>query len=182
MTTKREIEDLLTAYDRSIGMGNMKMAGRTFPQIIRALMTFVEERTPADTTEYDGKKYPFLEREIVAPEPKVDLNPPPCAPCDVSIPNNPDLIEEFKKDIVGSVEAPDGSGREIKYVVEAGLAEKAEAELGIDVEAEVKEALTEVAAEEVALEAAAVETPPVVEAEVAPAPKAPKKSKTDSES
>ena len=45
MTTKENLEEMCSAYEKWVGMGNMKMAGRLLPQMIRALVTYVEEKS-----------------------------------------------------------------------------------------------------------------------------------------
>jgi hypothetical protein len=170
MTSKTELDELLKNYERAIGMGNMKVAGRTLPQIIHALVAFVEERTPTymerrvfhidvdDMSPEVAKAHldEIMEdmkskKVIELPADLVSPTEPPCEPCDMSITDNPELIEEFKAPTKGSVEAPDGSGRKADYVIEAGLAEKAKKD-GIDLVAEVENALKADIAKEIELE------------------------------
>ena len=98
MTTKKELNDLLSAYESYIGGGNMKQAGRTLPKIIHALVQFVEERTPDIVTEYDTSSAPLGNMKPDKAKAFFDAyrNPEPCEPCDVSIPDNDALIEDFK--------------------------------------------------------------------------------------
>ena len=97
MTTKKELNDLLSAYESYIGGGNMKQAGRTLPKIIHALVQFVEERTPDIVTEYDNKStLGNMQPEKAKAFFDAYRNPEPCTPCDVSIPDNKDLISDFK--------------------------------------------------------------------------------------
>lgn len=98
MTTKKELNDLLSAYESYIGGGNMKQAGRTLPKIIQALVQFVEERTPDIATEYDNSSAPLGNMKPDKAKAFFDAyrNPEPCAPCDVSIPDNEQLIDDFK--------------------------------------------------------------------------------------
>ena len=179
MTTRSELDALLGAYDNYIGTGNMKQAGRTLPKIIRALVTFVEERTPDHVEPEIVPAAPVVVGKIIEEafggvERRtfmVDVGDTPpekvkevleaakaeffaegatCPPCDVSIPNNPDLIDEFKTPVVETADA----------VVEAAEVDGPEEETKAD----------EAAAAE------AVETSPVTET-IAPAPKTPKKPK-----
>lgn len=168
MTTRTELNALLAAYENYIGTGNMKQAGRTLPKIIHALVTFVEERTP-DHIE--------AEPELAAP-----AAPPPCAPCDVSIPNNPSLIEAFKTGVEHAIEHAAEIVHEAEAAVEALVVPKEETEEETPAEKSEEETppaadpAAEKPADETEAETPSSETPPVEEA-TAPAPKTPKKPK-----
>jgi hypothetical protein len=223
MTTRTHIDALLAKYENSIGTGNMKMAGRTLPLIIRALVAFVEERTP-DHVEVDDE--PLIQQALVAPERrslKVEIahNAPPeavaeaieiiksefaapCAPCDVSIPNNPELIEDFKAltpesqaTVERMLEISEDTAKKIRDVVGDLNVDLDEPIVGeVDLAHQDSEALAHLkaAAEEAKIDlgedvtdlpddefieklAETKEEPPVVEA-TAPAPKTPKKPKS----
>lgn len=66
MTTKLQIEELLTAYERATGMGSSKTAHRILPEIVRALVEYVEEvtagPTDADIAFFQGKLEAAVER------------------------------------------------------------------------------------------------------------------------
>jgi hypothetical protein len=172
MTTRAKINTLLSVYENYIGTGNMKQAGRTLPKIVHALMEFVENY---DTMRKQERQVytmdnipPDLAQDILAgldelrapraddePE-KLFESPAPCVQCDVSIPNNPDLIEEFKNPL-------------------EAVAEKATELVGdmeVDLEEEIKGDvdLTETPEPE-------VETSAEVKEVTVPAPKTPKKPK-----
>ena len=82
MTNRTELDTLLGAYETYVGMGNLKMAGRTLPKIIRTLVAVIDERPPEPEPE---QKVHHVDQSASEP----------CAPCDVSVANNASLIEEF---------------------------------------------------------------------------------------
>jgi hypothetical protein len=76
MTTKTELDNLLAAYERANNRGSVKEAGRVLPQIIRAIVDFVENPgVPyVDKTLWTKEEVRELAESVFAP--------PPCAPCD----------------------------------------------------------------------------------------------------
>ncbi len=90
MKKRKELNRLLDTYETHIGTGSMKQAGRLLPVIIRKLVEIVDDATSsaAEVAEHNVPTKAYVEQQQ------------PCAPCDVSIPNNPDLIEEFKTESI----------------------------------------------------------------------------------
>lgn len=66
MTTKLQIDELLVAYERATGMGSVKAAHKLLPEIVRALVNYVEEvtagPTDADIAFFQGKLEAAVER------------------------------------------------------------------------------------------------------------------------
>jgi hypothetical protein len=160
--TRTELETLITQYENQVGRGKMDNAALTLAEIIRSLA------------------------DVILPQ-EAKLNPPPCAPCDVSIPNNPVLIDQFKSTI--SVDVPEAEPvvepvvepePVIEPVIEAPAEPVVEVETVIEAPVEETADSTVDAADEEPTEEAAAEEPAAeVTAEdgVDPAPKTPKKPK-----
>lgn len=100
MKHREELDRLLQTYETYVGAGSMKQAGRLLPTIIRQLVNLMEERMGNPQPTKLQKEY----QDFIKQDKKVSL-PEPCAPCDVSIPDNDQLIEDFKLDTI--LESPE---------------------------------------------------------------------------
>jgi len=171
------IDGLLSQYESHVGRGKMDNAGVTLKELVHSLVDLVVERTSAYVEPVveevtigtklavaDAKENLHKLEELVVPTP-VPAAPEPCAPCDVSIPNNPALIEDFKKSTI-TVDIPEAPA-EAETVTRNGVTEEV-----IEHTTQAAPAVVEEAAAE---EPAAVVTSP--EGDVAPAPRTPRKPK-----
>jgi hypothetical protein len=130
MSKRDIIEGLLKNHDGFLGTGNMKMASRQIPLLIRALLDYVEEiddrkSAPAKQAEMDNLLATIREKNITIP-PVLAVEEPakPCPPCDVTETNpEPEKRIDF--------EALKTSKDETLYDLDTALAEveKAEEEL-----------------------------------------------------
>lgn len=95
MKHREELDRLLQTYESYVGAGSMKQAGRLLPTIIRQLVNLMEERMGNPQPTKLQKEY----QDFIKQDKKVSA-PEPCAPCDVSIADNDELIEDFKIDVL----------------------------------------------------------------------------------
>ena len=101
MKHREELDRLLQTYENYVGAGSMKQAGRLLPTIIRQIVNLMEERMGNPQPTKLQKEY----QDFIKQDKKVSA-PEPCAPCDVSIPDNDKLIEDFKTDVISAGDLP----------------------------------------------------------------------------